>query len=94
MAKYSEFVYDYIGNAYERKNLYLRDVALLQKRIGEAASEEKAGLSKDLANLTSQKESHPYNIKLKDFKEKEKDFLKVLEDRTKEFTASLPAGLS
>jgi len=94
LAKYSEFVYDYIGNAYERKNLYLRDVALLQKRIGEAASEEKAGLSKDLANLTSQKESHPYNIKLKDFKEKEKVFLKGLEDRTKEFTSSLPAGLS
>jgi len=94
LAKYSEFVYDYIGNAYERKNLYLRDVALLQKRIGEAVSEEKAGLTKTLADLTSSKESHPYNVRLREFKEREKGFLKALEERTRVFTSSLPAGLS
>lgn len=63
---YKEFVYDSIGNKHERKNLYLLDLA-------RAGKEEKK-------KLISGKNDHPYIIKLKAFKEKEKDFLKHIND--------------
>ena len=75
MGQYSEFVYDNIGNQYRRKNLYLLEVAKLQKKIKE---DNEKSFKTELDNLIKNKEKHPYNISLAKYNKDEKNFLDAL----------------
>lgn len=62
---YSKQLQDSVGRLYPRKNQYILDL------ISASPSEQK--------ELKSNKDNHPYNIKLKDYQEKEKAFLEKIE---------------
>lgn len=94
MAKYNKVLYDYIGREYERKNLYLKEVALLQNKIEHASPKEKETLKNHLKELISKKDSHPYLLKLKEYEDREKRFLEELKVRTLEHKETLDKSLS
>ncbi len=94
MAKYSKVLYDYIGREYERKNLYLKEVALLQDKIGQASPKEKETLKSQLKELISKKDKHPYLLKLKEYEANEKRFLDEVKTKSKTFEESLDKSLS
>ena len=94
MAKYSKVLYDYIGRTYERKNLYLKEVSLLQDKIREGSPKEKESLKTQLKELISKKNDHPYLKELKEYQHKEKRFLEELKKKAVQHKASLEKGLS
>lgn len=67
--EYSKEIFDSVGRSYPRKNKYILDL------INAPSSEKKS--------LLSNRNSHPYNIALKDYKDKEKIFLTNLENESK-----------
>ena len=89
MAKYSTVLYDYIGREYERKNLYLKEVALLQDQIAHSSPGEKETLKNQLKELISKKEKYPYLLKLKEYEAHEKRFLGELSTKVKEHEETL-----
>ena len=66
---YSKLLKDSIGNSHERKNQYLVDLI-------DASKDERRKLEKN-------RDNHPYIIKLKELKEKEKAFLESVEKEAK-----------
>ncbi|MBN2796507.1 MAG: ABC transporter permease subunit [Clostridia bacterium] len=86
---YQEFLYDDIGNTYERKNLYFKEVSKLQESIKSATPEQKSAVKAELKELKRNKNKHSYNVELHSFKENEKIFLKELREKTKSMKASL-----
>ncbi|WP_282926251.1 ABC transporter permease subunit [Helcococcus kunzii] len=62
---YSKDIMDSVGRSYPRKNEYILDL------LNASPSEQK--------NLKSNRNSHPYNIKLKEYEDKEKAFLEKIE---------------
>lgn len=94
MANYNVMVYDYIGNEHPRKNLYIQEVALLEKRIEESSGSDRESLKRQHAELLKNRKSHPYNLRLKEYHEKEDRFIKEMEEKGKTFSASLDEGLS
>lgn len=94
MAKYSRVLYDYIGRPYERKNLYLKEVALLQENIRLGSPKEKESLKSQLKELISKKNNHPYLKALKDFQQEEKRFLSELRGNAAAYMTSVEKGLS
>lgn len=93
LKKVSRYLYDNLNNKYERKNLYLKDVSILQEEIDLAEEGEKGSLKTKLEELIKNRGTHEYIIKLDDFKVKEKSFLKKLELSTKEFRGGLDKSL-
>ncbi len=89
LAKFNEFLYDDIGNEYQRKNLYLLEVAQLQKRIEDEDKFSRESLKAQLKDLIKRKTEHPYNIQLKEFQLKEKEFLKKLSNQKKSLLSSM-----
>lgn len=89
MAIYQEFLYDDIGNTYERKNLYLKEVSELQQAIKSAGPEKKSALKAELKEFQKNKQSHAYMKQMDSFKKSEKAFLKELNDKIKSKKESL-----
>ncbi|MGL4453515.1 MAG: ABC transporter permease subunit [Sarcina sp.] len=82
-------LYDNLNREYERKNLYLYDVAVLQEKIKNADGQEKDKLKKELDELKKNKKDHPYIKKLEAFKNDEKAFnekLKTTLEKVKDET--------
>ncbi|MGL4760586.1 MAG: ABC transporter permease subunit [Sarcina sp.] len=77
-------LYDNLNREYERKNLYLYDMAVLQEKIKGADDLEKDKLKKDLVELKKNKKDHPYIKKLEIFKNKEKEFNEKLKSTLEE----------
>ncbi|MGL5067834.1 MAG: ABC transporter permease subunit [Sarcina sp.] len=77
-------LYDNLNREYERKNLYLYDMAVLQEKIKGADDLEKDKLKKDLVELKKNKKDHPYIKKLEIFKNKEKEFNEKLKSKLEE----------
>ena len=75
MKKFNKHLYDNINREYDRKNLYLYEVSVLQEKIEAATGKEKENLEKKLNELVKNKKDHPYNKQLDEYKKKEKDFL-------------------
>ena len=93
LADFNEYLYDHIGNRYDRKNIYLKEVSELQKKIrdgGEGSGEA----SQKLQNLKKNENKHLYNIKLKEYKNNERSFLKVIEAKRRTYLDSLKIGKS
>lgn len=83
-------LYDYIGNAYNRKNLYLNEIANLENEIAHTKDRKtRSGLKKQLSELKKNKDSHEYIIKLREYEQKEKVFLEKLKTSTETFKASI-----
>ena len=80
MISYNRFLYDEIGNEYERKNLYLLEIADLNEKMEEADPESKRKLELQLKKLIETRKTHPYNIELNKYKKEEKVFLKTQEE--------------
>lgn len=89
---YQEFLYDEIGNEYERKNQYLLELAKLYSQL--ESSSKKSEIKLEIKRLKQNKAKHPYNINLKQFKDKEKEFLNKLKNGKSTFLKSLDNNLS
>ncbi len=89
MVKYKEFLYDDIGNEYERKNKYILHIAKLNEKIEYASKEEQKKLANELSNFKNDKSSNPYNIELDNYLKKEKEFLGVLKTDKKKYLNTL-----
>lgn len=83
------FLYDEIGNEYERKNIYIKDIAELELKLKEADKNSKTQYKQGLNNLKKDKNNHPYNIKLKEYHSLEKNFLNKLSKNTDTFKKNL-----
>ncbi len=81
MNKYNLYLYDDIGRKYERKNLYIKDLAILQETVVDSNDDEKPELKKKLKLLINKKDKHPYNIKIREFKKEESKFLSDLDEK-------------
>lgn len=79
MLKYNEFLYNHLGQFYERKNLFIKDYVSLQKQLD--STNDKNTLNKiksQMNDLIKNKSKHEYIKKLNEFKLKEKEFNKDL----------------
>lgn len=85
MKKFDKFVYDNLDREYKRKNLYLYEVADLQEKIKNANESEKVELKNKLKELRKNKKEHQYNKALAEFKNREKLFLKELDEKVKSY---------
>lgn len=70
--KQNVYLVDRIGNRHERKNQYLRELYALKER-------KKAGekVDAEISELKSGRDSHPYNVALKEYEEKKKEHNKL-----------------
>lgn len=89
MGNYNVFLYDEIGNEYNRKNLYLLEIAELELKINESDKNSKAQYKQELNKLIKSKNNHPYNFKLKEYKLLEKVFLMNLTKKIDVFKKGL-----
>ena len=80
MARYNVYLYDEIGNEYERKNLYLKEVAILEEKIQEGSGNTES-LKETLKTLKAGKKNHPYIKKLNDYHTDEKAFKRSLREK-------------
>lgn len=87
------FLYDEIGNSYERKNKYLLELNTFYSRLESASSEEKADLKKRIAEHKKNKATHPYIVAHKAFIQKEKAFNKQLKRDTGVFRAKIDSSM-
>lgn len=94
LAIYNRYLYDLIGNEYERKNLYLKEMAILEEEIKGLSKNSKKELRFQLKNLYKNKNKNEYNIELRQFKDKEKDFLKKLNLERKSYENALAKKIS
>ena len=85
MKRFNKFVYDNLDREYKRKNLYLYEVADLQEKIKNANESEKVELKNKLKELQKNKKDHQYNKALAEFKNREKLFLKELDEKAKSY---------
>lgn len=85
MAQLNKYLYDNLDREYERKNLYLKDIAILQEKVKASNSIQKEEYKKELSNLLKNKKEHKYNIKFSEFKSKEKVFLNDLKVKIDNF---------
>lgn len=80
MARYNVYLYDEIGNEYERKNLYLKEVAILEEKIQEGSGNIES-LKETLKTLKAGKKTHPYIKKMNDYLTDEKAFKRSLREK-------------
>lgn len=88
MRKYTVTIEDRICNRHSRKNLYLLEGALLQEKIERAAGSEKEAAQAAFREWQRQENSHPYILKLKEFRAAEKAY----RAKRKEKESRLPAS--
>lgn len=94
LGKYNAFLYDDIGNAYTRKNLYLHEIAQNQSALKSVTGSDREKAISALRNLIRNKRNHPYNVDFLAYKKQEKVFLKTLNDKVKQaFDASMDRKL-
>ncbi len=78
------YLYDEIGNRFERKDVYLKELYTLK----EAAKKDPSKKAQYRAHL-KQKKTHPYRVSLKAFEKAETDFLKTLNGQRSAFMQKL-----
>ena len=87
------YLYDHLDREYDRKNLYLLEVAKLQDQIESAEGNEKVELKKKLNELVKNKTNHPYNKSLAEYKNKEKLFLQELDKKAADYRGKIDKTL-
>ena len=80
MARYEKFLYDDIGNSYERKNQYILDLIKLEEPLDQGSGFNKAEIKRSVRRFIKNKDKHDYMIALNKFLKAEKEFLKSLKE--------------
>lgn len=93
MKKINKYLYDNINREYDRKNLYLYEVSVLQEKIEAATGKEKEELKNKLNELVKNKKDHAYNKKLEEYKRKEKEFLSEIKNKTNDYKSKVDTSL-
>lgn len=93
MKKINKYLYDNINREYDRKNLYLYEVSVLQEKIEAANGKEKEELKSKLNELVKNKKDHAYNKKLEEYKKKEKEFLAEIKNKTNDYKSKVDTSL-
>lgn len=93
LTDYNEYLYDHIGNRYDRKNIYIREVSELQKKIRDGGEGSDEAYEK-LQELEKNKDKHFYNIRLKEYKNNERPFLKAIEGNRRTYLDRMKLGKS
>lgn len=93
MKKINKYLYDNINREYDRKNLYLYEVSVLQGKIEAANGKEKEELKSKLNELVKNKKDHAYNKKLEEYKRKEKEFLSEIKNKTNDYKSKVDTSL-
>lgn len=93
MKKINKYLYDNINREYDRKNLYLYEVSVLQGKIEAANGKEKEELKSKLNELVKNKKDHAYNKKLEEYKKKEKEFLAEIKNKTNDYKSKVDTSL-
>ena len=93
MKKFNKYLYDNINREYDRKNLYLYEVSVLQEKIEAATGKEKQELKNKLNELVKNKKDHAYNKQLAEYKEKEKQFLREIKNKVSEYRSKVDTTL-
>lgn len=93
MKKFNKYLYDNINREYDRKNLYLYEVSVLQEKIEVANGKEKEELKNKLSELVKNKKDHAYNKKLEEYKKKEREFLAELKNKTNDYKSKVDTSL-
>lgn len=93
MKKINKYLYDNINREYDRKNLYLYEVSVLQGKIEAANGKEKEELKSKLNELVKNKKDHAYNKKLEEYKRKEKEFLAEIKNKTNDYKSKVDTSL-
>ncbi len=92
MGKFNRYLYDEIGREYERKNLYLAELAeideLLQNR-----DKDKTHLRKKRRELITGRDKHPYIVQLKELSRREREFKNRLKSEVNSFSRTLSGEL-
>ncbi|HPJ21137.1 MAG TPA: sugar ABC transporter permease [Clostridia bacterium] len=65
----NKYLYDHLGNKYERKNLYLLELANLHEKKSEGNTKE---IKAEIQLLKRSRKTHPYIISLRQFENEEK----------------------
>ncbi|MDD4323504.1 MAG: ABC transporter permease subunit [Eubacteriales bacterium] len=86
--KYKVTVLDGIGNAHPRKNLRLKEKAVLEERLERADKSERAAIRAELKALPKKSE-HPYEKKLRAVREEEKKLLQGTRERRSEYFSEI-----
>ncbi|MCI9302942.1 MAG: ABC transporter permease subunit [Clostridium sp.] len=89
----NKYLYDNINREYDRKNLYLYEVSVLQEKIEAANGKEKEELKSKLNELVKNKKDHAYNKKLEEYKKKEKEFLAEIKNKTNDYKSKVDTSL-
>jgi arabinogalactan oligomer/maltooligosaccharide transport system permease protein len=93
LKKINKYLYDNINREYDRKNLYLYEVSVLQEKIEAANGKEKEELKSKLNELVKNKKDHAYNKKLEEYKKKEKEFLAEIKNKTNDYKSKVDTSL-
>lgn len=93
MGKYNAFLYDDIGNAYTRKNLYLHEIAQNQSALKSVTGADREKAISALRNLIRNKKNHPYNVDFLAYKKDEKNFLITLNAKVKTLAKNLDSTM-
>ena len=92
LGKFNRYLYDEIGREYERKNLYLAELAeideLLQNR-----DKGKTHLRKKRRELITGRDKHPYIVQLKELSRSEREFKNRLKSEVNSFSRTLSGEL-
>lgn len=89
MKRINTFLYDEIGNEYERKNQYLQELATLYDAYEVNKDQE---IGRAIKSHKKKKKSHPYYEALSVYHEQEKLFHKDLRIQKKKYINDLPKG--
>ncbi len=94
MGKYTLFLLDNIGNKYERKNLYLKELAIIDDAIkNNKSSSDNVNLKKKREELVKNKNKNEYLLDLKEFNLKEKKFFQELKAKKRDYVNLLDNDL-
>ena len=90
MQQYNEFLYDYLGNCYQRKNKFIIDYINLQKKLDSSnTTENLKKVKEELSDLNKNRNNHHYINSLNEFKNKEKLFKKALITKKQDYKNKL-----
>lgn len=93
MEKNRIYLYDDIGNSYERKNKYLLELFTLKEQLNQTEKSKRRIVKGQIKKLKKNKGNHPYKVALENFKKEEKNFLVTLNAKSKTYYSQLEQTL-
>jgi len=92
LGKFNRYLYDEIGREYERKNLYLAELAEIDELLHNR-DKDKTHLRKKRRELITGRDKHPYIVQLKELSRREREFKNRLKSEVNSFSRTLSGEL-